>query len=409
MRHRTAALVAALAVILVAGLSLPAAAEVTNLLALQEGTLPVSEPSTYSGWSALNLLDDAPGPGWAAESGHVKESHRFVFELANAAVTFERFEFDTAAIDGDGRGARHVVVEVSPAGKDNGFVEVARGELADRADGQKLAAARKVPGRWLRLTVDGHHGDPEWVELMGFRAYAERPPGAEPFAASGTYQTDYSLFHLRQQGAALSGCYEYDEGTIEGTIDGRVMKLTWHENGGPGDKGPVVMVFAADGKSFRGFWWNGTDKGSGPAGTWDGKRVSTAVGSCPHWSGSVGGEVKKGLATGGRAVLHGILFDLDSATLRPESRPVLDEVVHLLAAEPAWKLTIEGHTDASGAAAHNQALSEQRAASVKAYLVSQGVDAARLETAGFGASRAVAANATELGRAQTRRVELVKR
>jgi len=126
-------------------------------------------------------------------------------------------------------------------------------------------------------------------------------------------------------------------------------------------------------------------------------------------SGSVGGEVKKSLAASGRAVLHGILFDLDSATLRAESKPVLDEVVKLLAAEASWKLTIEGHTDASGAAAHNQTLSEQRAASVKAYLVSQGVDAARLTTAGFGSSRAVADNASELGRAQNRRVELVKR
>jgi len=82
---------------------------------------------------------------------------------------------------------------------------------------------------------------------------------------------------------------------------------------------------------------------------------------------------------------------------------------YLLAAETAWKLTIEGHTDSSGAAAHNQALSEQRAASVKAYLVSQGVDAARLSTAGFGSSHPVADNASELGRAQNRRVELVKR
>src|SRR6185503_3541494 len=116
-----------------------------------------------------------------------------------------------------------------------------------------------------------------------------------------------------------------------------------------------------------------------------------------------------GLQTSGRAVLHGILFDLDSATLRPESKPVLDEVVHLLAAEAAWKLTIEGHTDSSGTSAHNQTLSEQRAAAVKAYLVSQGVDTARLSTAGYGASRAVADNASELGRAQNRRVELVKK
>jgi hypothetical protein len=85
--------------------------------------LPAVEPSTYASWTALTMLDDSPSSGWAAESGHVK-NNVFVFELANAAVTFERFELDTARIDGDGRGARHVVVEVSPTGKDAGFVEV---------------------------------------------------------------------------------------------------------------------------------------------------------------------------------------------------------------------------------------------------------------------------------------------
>jgi OmpA-OmpF porin, OOP family len=406
MRHHTAALASLLVASLV--LARPAAAELVDMLSFHEGTMPVVEPSTYGGWTALNLLDGEPTSGWAAESGHLK-NNVFVFALSDAAVAFERFELSTASIDGDGRGARHVIVEVSPPGKDAGFVEVARGELADRGDGQKLATAKKVAGRWVRLTIVDNHGDAEWVELMDFRGFAPRPSVA-PLAVSGTFESDYGLFHLRQQGTALIGCYEHDEGLLEGSIEGHVMKLTWHEAGGPDDKGPAVMILSPDGKSFRGFWWSGkTVGGANGAGTWDGTWKSATVGSCPHWSGSVGGEVKKGLQASGRAVLHGILFDLDSATLRPESRPVLDEVVHLLAAEPAWKLTVEGHTDSTGAAAHNQALSEQRAASVKAYLVSQGVDAARLTTAGFGSSREVADNATELGRAQNRRVELVKR
>jgi outer membrane protein OmpA-like peptidoglycan-associated protein len=405
MRH----LAVALAALLALPVAPAAAAELANLLSLQDGTLPVSETPTYGGgWTALSLVDEDPTTGWAAASGHLRDNV-LVFELAlGGAATFERFELDTASIDGDGRGARQVTVAVSTTSKDTGFVEVARGELADRADGQTLVATKKEPARWVRLTVDGNHGDPDWVEVMGFRGYAARPPATAPVAASGTYETDYSLFHVRQQGAALTGCYEWDDGLLDGTIEGRVMKLTWQENGGPDDRGPVVMVFAPDGKSFRGYWWNGTAKGA-PGGSWDGKRVSAEVGSCPHWSGSVGGEVKRDLAASGRATLYGILFDLDSATLRAESKPVLDEVVKVLAAEPGWKLTIEGHTDASGSAAHNQALSEQRAAAVKAYLVSQGVDAARLTTAGFGSSRAVADNASELGRAQNRRVELVKR
>ena len=77
--------------------------------------------------------------------------------------------------------------------------------------------------------------------------------------------------------------------------------------------------------------------------------------------------------------------------------------------QPSWNFAIEGHTDNTGSDAHNQALSEKRAISVKAYLVNAGVNASRLTTQGFGSSRPVASNDTELGRSQNRRVEIVKK
>jgi outer membrane protein OmpA-like peptidoglycan-associated protein len=213
---------------------------------------------------------------------------------------------------------------------------------------------------------------------------------------------------VRQQGTALTGCYEFEQGVLNGAIEGRVMKLTWQEASGPDDRGPAVMVFARDGKSFKGFYWNLNQERGTPAGSWDGKKISAEVGGCPHWSGSVGGELKKKLSTEKRARLYGILFDFNSATLRPESKPVLDELRGLLNQEPAWVLTIEGHTDAIGADAQNQTLSEKRAEAVKAYLVAGGIDTGRLKSAGFGESKPVAGNATELGRAQNRRVELTR-
>ncbi len=145
-----------------------------------------------------------------------------------------------------------------------------------------------------------------------------------------------------------------------------------------------------------------------PAGNWDGEKVSGEVGGCPHWSGSVGGELQKDLAAAGRSRLYGILFNVDSTTIRPESKPVLDEVVRILTAEPAWRLTIEGHTDSAGDDAHNLKLSQGRAEAVKAYLEGQGIDAGRLKATGLGETKPVAENDTELGRAQNRRVELVK-
>jgi outer membrane protein OmpA-like peptidoglycan-associated protein len=381
-----------------------APAQEVNVLALGAGTLPVVEPPSYGGWPAANLLDDSGSSGFACEDGHVA-GNVFVFELV-APATISAFEFDTAGIDGDNRGARDVTVEVSATSKDAGFRQVLKATLADRRDGQRFPAQTSAEGTWVRLTIANNHGDEQWTELMGFRGYGTQHP-ARPIAdLSGTYHTDYNDFHLRQQGTALTGCYEYNEGLFDGTVEGRVMKLTWRETGN--GSGPAVLVFAPDGASFRGYWWRDTDHGRAPNGTWDGTRASATVGSCPHWSGSVSGELHRGLAASGRVRLYGILFDTDSAKIRAESLPTLDEVVKVLASEPSWKLTVEGHTDSTGAAAHNQTLSEQRAASVRDYLVGKGVSGDRLTAVGFGQTKPVADNATELGRAQNRRVELVR-
>jgi len=379
-------------------------AQEVNLLSLGEGAIPVTVPRNYSGWPAVNVLDDAPSSGWASERGRLT-NNAFVFELAGTA-TLTAFEFDTAEIDEDGCGAKDVTVEVSSAAS-AGFQKVLQATLQDRKNAQRFPVSAKVAGRFVRLTIASNHGSAEHTELMGFRGFGARPAAATVPDLSGTYETDYHAFHLRQQGAALTGCYEYNEGLFDGTVDGRVTKLTWKEDAGKG--GPAVFVFAPDGRSFRGYYWSGSDKGRAVDGEWNGKRVTDQVGSCPHWAGSVSGELRKDLAATGRARLYGILFDTDSARVRGESLPTLDEVVRLLDAEAAWKLTIEGHTDSTGTLAHNQTLSEQRASSVRAYLVSKGVAAERLSSVGFGQSKPVADNATELGRAQNRRVELVRR
>ncbi len=403
MRIRSIVMAAGVAGILAAGV---AAAQEVNLLALGEGTLPVIEAPSYGGWPAVNMIDDSPGSGWACPKGKIA-NNTFVFEMA-APGTVGAFEFDTAGIDGDNRGAKDVIVEVSASSKDAGFATVLRATLADRRDGQRFPASARVTGRWLRLTLVNNHGDAEWTELMGFRGFGQRAPAQAMAPITGTYATNYHNFHVRQQGTALSGCYEWHEGLFTGDVEGRVAKLTWTESGGS-QRGPAVFVFSADSGSFRGYWWYDTDKGRAADGDWTGQRLSDDVGSCPHWSGSVAGELKKDLAATGRARLYGILFDTDSARIRAESFSTLDEVVKLLAAEPSWSLTIEGHTDSTGTAAHNQTLSEQRARSVQEYLVGKGIAAARLTSVGFGQSRPVADNATELGRAQNRRVELVRK
>jgi outer membrane protein OmpA-like peptidoglycan-associated protein len=115
------------------------------------------------------------------------------------------------------------------------------------------------------------------------------------------------------------------------------------------------------------------------------------------------------IMSSGRYVTHGIQFDTDSDRLKPESAPVIKSVAQALAGNPALKLLIEGHTDSTGNAEHNLDLSKRRAEAVKAVLVSQfAVDAARLTTAGLGATKPVESNDTPQGRAQNRRVEFVR-
>jgi OOP family OmpA-OmpF porin len=122
-----------------------------------------------------------------------------------------------------------------------------------------------------------------------------------------------------------------------------------------------------------------------------------------------GKKIYDAIASTGRVATHGILFDVNSDIIRPESTPTLKEIVAMLQEHDDLSLTIEGHTDAVGSASANLALSEKRAAAVRDYLVGKGIDASRLDARGLGSTKPMAPNTTAEGRQQNRRVELVKR
>jgi OmpA-OmpF porin, OOP family len=103
----------------------------------------------------------------------------------------------------------------------------------------------------------------------------------------------------------------------------------------------------------------------------------------------------------------GVYFEPKSYELTDESKAHLDEVVITINISPEFqKIEVSAHTDYKGSGESNQVLSEKRAASVKDYLVSRGVNEKRLIAKGYGESQPIASNRTEEGRAKNRRVEL---
>jgi len=384
--------------------------EPVNLLSWGAGAMLVQWPASYAEvgeWSPDGLLDELPKTGWATKSGDLTPKV-FVFELADPSE-ITSLAFDTASVENRGRGAKDLKVEIADR-KDGSFKEIATPSLAPLKDRQTFALKAPVSGRYLRLTVLSNWGDEKYMELMSVYAYGRPLVKRALPDNSGTFESSYGNFRLQQTGSAVSGCYEHKYGLIEnGGFEGRVLRFTWTEGDAAGKRngGPAVLIFADDGQSFTGYWWYEGSTGNSP-GIWRGKRSASAVGACPHWKPGVGNPIVDQLTSGGRVRLYGILFDTDSDRLKDESKPTLDALVAAARAQPSWKLGIEGHTDNTGGDAHNQALSEKRATSIKAYLVNAGIEGGRLTSAGFGAGKPVSSNDTALGRSQNRRVEIVK-
>ena len=392
----------------------PAPAEV-NLAAYAAGAWIVKRPPEYDeSWSSAWLLDERSDSGWATPKGMVTPQ-QIVIELGQLSLV-KAVEFDTASADGDSqgsRGAAEIVVETSDQSAESGFATMATVKLAARKDRQRFAIPSPRAGRWIRLTVKSNHGSNEYIELFEFRAFGDALGQAAPAPdVTGTWQTNFSTFHMVQQGSTLLGCYEWRNGLVEnGGIEGRVARFTWTQDtsGGPLPRGPTFFAFSPDGKEFIGLWWYETrtqERGQ----IWRGKRTGDKAGTCTHWKGaeSSAAQLAASLGKGGRARIYGIRFDVDSEVLRAESTPALESIAKLARDNAAWRFSIEGHTDATASAAYNQALSQRRADAVKARLVKAGIAAERLSTKGFGATQPVADNSTGIGRAQNRRVELAR-
>ena len=253
-----------------------------SLVSFSSGAFLVEKPSRYdSQWDHIWILDENPKTGWCCRKGKILNNVSVIELAENSAL--ERIEFDTGHIDGNGRGAKDIVLEISADGPSAGYTTIMSVSLAEKMDNQSFQVTDNTPGKWLRLTIKNNHGSKDYTELMDFRAYGKQLTKTQLADVSGTYRTNFNDFHLRQQGTSVTGCYEYNQGLLNGGIENNIMRLTWKETV---KQGPAVMIFNSEENKFFGLWWY-EGKENKRASIWNGQKISQEVGSCPHWTGGV--------------------------------------------------------------------------------------------------------------------------
>jgi len=233
-------------------------------------------------------------------------------------------------------------------------------------------------------------------------------PAAPRVNVTGTWSSnlagspDLKLF---QEGDLVWGKDHLDEGGVRGLwSDGRLM-LVYTESvvdqQNPGCGSRTVLVLKSKGTATR-LEGIGFDVGSDRTG--DKYLTRNTPDPGPDFAYPYGDELKRC----GQLFTWELAFETDSDKLKGADWPVLAKLSDLLKKEPALKIKIAGHTDSTGDAAHNQALSLRRAETVKRTLVeTYSVDAGRITTKGWGAEQPLVDNGTEEGRAINRRVEIL--
>lgn len=382
-----------------------AAAPEIDLLTLAEGAVVVSASANAP--AALSLTDGAPRTAWVNSGRRDPLPYSFVFELRAPTRLAHVGVVGAGARPGgvQGGAARGIVIEGSAEGPDAGYRRLAAFDAA--AEGESLAQIPTgEPVRWLRFTVISNHGSAIFTYLAGAIVRGEQILPARLADFRGVFQTGPRDFvELKQEGGVITGCYSEQGGAVRGTLSGEadrgVARLRWRSD--EGVTGAALLVIDSRGAL------NGVRYRDRSRGAWAGPQAAAGTTTQCSRQDPPANPIAAALETDGRALIYGILFDHDRATLRPESTPALERLLAALRGAPALGLTIEGHTDSDGADDYNLRLSDARARSVIAWLAARGIAAGRLDPAGRGETRPVAGNDTADGRALNRRVEAVRR
>lgn len=194
--------------------------------------------------------------------------------------------------------------------------------------------------------------------------------------------SEYESGKSNDQGNWMHISLAYTKGKLKVYIDENRLINIPRYNGNP------------SGLSFQAYWADAADNK-----TWYMKNVRIAKGGVKYYD---------RVLSEGKIVCNGIRFDINKASLKPESMGPINKIFKLMQKQPDLKFSVEGHTDADGDEAKNKTLSEQRAKAVTDKLIAMGISADRLTSKGFGESVPIDNNNTPEGKANNRRVEFVK-
>lgn len=377
-----------------------------DYLSLAQGAVPVALAGNVKelgvGMEQALLAIDGSDGGYTVTPKPGGTQSRIVFVYKLPALTMFK-EFAVPNVLETPSPSQTFVRKVEIAGSDSGpeeqFHVLASAILETHsAKGQTtvIALAVEKPVRWVRVTMEGGMNiqrDKTFFEFSEIIGYGTQEPVPLSEAFHGKWKGRGVLLELKQEGARVSGCYD-GEGDIKGTVSGNVLRATGQTRKGNipstfvlavGDNGEIAGIRSTNGAPFRLY----------------------AGAAAPGIKTECSEQEVQPLGCG--SIIHGINFDFDSATIKPESDKLLNALATGLQASTASAITVIGHTSSEGSDAYNDKLSQRRAEAVAAAIIGRGISAERVSAEGRGRKHPIADNMTEAGRSLNRRVEIACR
>ncbi|MBM4779847.1 MAG: OmpA family protein [Archangiaceae bacterium] len=397
-------LLASALVLVVAAPPKAPAPEKLDALDFNNGTMLVKESGSYGSgvgaWAAWRLADGSP-TGWCSASGEPSGAS-FEWEL-DGAWTLETFVVDASTTEeASYPGISVKKLTLSVANGAGAWKSLGTFEVAQHAK-KSFPLPKGTTATRVKVDIVGNHGHAEYTEVAELDLLGTRNAPSPMRSFAGVYTSNYGPMRFEQEGDQVFGCYDYGSivGLLWGTVSGRVVQLTWYEEGESSTReGTGTFASVKDEAGQQGFWGVWFENGE-LANIWSGE-ASDAPPVCKV---SRKGQLERQLRKKGHVALYGIRFDVNSDVPRPESEATLKELATLLSGTQL-AVTIEGHTDATNTDAYNLDLSNRRAVAVMKWLTEHGVKASQLTSKGFGKTKPVADNVTVQGRALNRRVEV---